>query len=93
MRKTMSRVTHFEISARDPEKVGSFYSNVFGWKINKWEGPVDYWLVTTGDTNSVGIDGGFYNPKETQFIGTINTIEVKDIDVSLKRCLKMVEKL
>lgn len=83
----MSRVTHFEISAKDPQKVGSFYSNVFEWKVNKWEGPVDYWLVSTGDPNSVGIDGGFYNPKDTPFSGTINTIEVKVIDFSLKKLI------
>ena len=32
----MSSVTHFEISANDPEKAVEFYKQVFGWEINKW---------------------------------------------------------
>ena len=52
----MSRVLHFEIYATDPEAAVAFYSTVFGWKITKWEGPFDYWLVATGD--GPGIDGG-----------------------------------
>lgn len=25
------------------------YESVFGWKIQKWDGPVEYWMVTTGN--------------------------------------------
>jgi uncharacterized protein len=52
----MPRVVHFEIHASDPEVLVSFYSTVFGWKISKWEGPVEYWVVGTGE--GPGIDGG-----------------------------------
>ncbi|MGZ7136310.1 MAG: VOC family protein, partial [Methanobacterium sp.] len=38
----MPRVVHFEIPADDPERAIEFYKNVFGWKIDKWEGPFDY---------------------------------------------------
>ncbi len=41
----MPRVVHFEINADDPERAAKFYQNVFGWKIKKWEGPIDYWLA------------------------------------------------
>jgi predicted enzyme related to lactoylglutathione lyase len=44
----MNRPVHFEIHAEDPERAASFYSELFGWKITKWDGPVDYWLVSTG---------------------------------------------
>ena len=47
---------HFEILARAPDSLVTFYRNVFGWTIEKWEGPVDYWLVRTGD-EVLGIDG------------------------------------
>lgn len=33
---------HFDIPADNPEKMAKFYQDVFGWKINKWEGPMDY---------------------------------------------------
>jgi uncharacterized protein len=52
----MARVVHFEIHAANPEAAAKFYSTIFGWQITKWEGPVDYWLVATGEGR--GIDGG-----------------------------------
>ncbi len=44
----MPRVIHFEIPASDPERAAAFYKKTFGWKIEKWPGPTEYWLVTTG---------------------------------------------
>lgn len=75
----MNRITHFELASNDLEKTASFYRDVFGWQIQKWEGPVDYWLITTGDASTVGINGGLM-PADENFIGTINTVEVDDID-------------
>ena len=50
----MQRVIHFEIYTEDPEAVQPFYRDVFGWKFKKFEGgPIEYWLVTTGDDNYV----------------------------------------
>ena len=50
----MPRVIHFEIPTDDPERAAKFYRNVFGWEIQKWDGPVEYWLVTTGDEDQPG---------------------------------------
>jgi len=52
-----SRVVHFEIPARDPQRANAFYSNVFGWAVHKWRGPEDYWLLTTGPDDEPGING------------------------------------
>jgi predicted enzyme related to lactoylglutathione lyase len=52
----MPRVVHFEIHSADPDAPATFYSRVFGWKIVKWDGPVEYWVVQTGE--GPGIDGG-----------------------------------
>jgi uncharacterized protein len=54
----MPRVVHFEIPATDPERAVQFYRDVFGWEISRWEGPEDYWLVTTGPQGEMGINGG-----------------------------------
>lgn len=54
----MARVVHFEIHADDPERAVKFYSACFGWEFHKWEGPIDYWLITTGTKEEIGIDGG-----------------------------------
>lgn len=37
----MSRVIHFEIHADDPGRAAGFYGEVFGWEVQKWDGPVD----------------------------------------------------
>ena len=37
----MGRLIQFEIHAEDPERAAEFYREVFGWGIQKWEGPVD----------------------------------------------------
>ena len=82
----MNRFTHFELVSDDLEKTAAFYREVFGWQIQKWEGPVDYWLVNTGDTSTPGINGGLM-PTGGDFSGTINTIEVEDIDASIAKVL------
>ncbi|MFN8423956.1 MAG: VOC family protein [Anaerolineae bacterium] len=54
----MSRPVHFEIHAADPERMAAFYTNLFGWTVQKWDGPMDYWMVRTGAEGEPGIDGG-----------------------------------
>ncbi len=71
----MLRVTHFEISADDPERAIKFYADAFGWKIKKWEGPMDYWLITTGPEDQPGIDGGLMK-REHPGASITNTIDV-----------------
>ena len=82
----MNRFTHFELATDDLEKTAAFYRAVFGWQIHKWEGPVDYWLVDTGDASTPGINGGLM-PAGGPFHGTVNTIEVEDIDAAIAKVL------
>jgi predicted enzyme related to lactoylglutathione lyase len=82
----MNRFTHFELATDDLEKTAAFYREVFGWKVEKWEGPVDYWLVTSGDEKTPGINGGLMQTGGG-FTGTINTIEVENIDAALAKAL------
>ncbi len=78
----MDRVVHFEINAPEPEKVQDFYAHVFGWEIAKWEGPEDYWLVTTGDDGAPGINGGLMTARDGT-PRTVVTVEVDDLDASM----------
>lgn len=80
----MNRVVHFEIGAKDPGKAVEFYSEVFGWEIKKWEGPMEYWMVMTGSHDKPGIDGGIMR-KEKDMPGVVNTVEVPSVDEFLKR--------
>lgn len=79
----MSRVIHFEISADDPERVATFYRTLFGWTIDRWDGPAPYWVVTTGPTDQPGINGGIFVRQGP--VGHVNTIDVADIDAFLRK--------
>ena len=80
----MNRFTHFELVTNDFEKTAAFYRDVFGWQIEKWAGPVDYWTVMTGDKDTPGINGGLM-AAGGPFSGTVNTIEVEDIDAAIAK--------
>lgn len=80
----MTRVIHFEIGARDPEQSAAFYTDVFGWSFEKWDGPDAYWLVSTGDGETPGINGGLM-PAHDDFPRTINTIHVDSVDAYAER--------
>jgi predicted enzyme related to lactoylglutathione lyase len=75
----MPRPVHFEISADDMERAKEFYEQVFGWRIEKWEGPIEYWNIMTGEESETGIDGGLMR-REEQPPGTVNTIDVPNLD-------------
>jgi predicted enzyme related to lactoylglutathione lyase len=74
----MSKVVHFEVMAEDPARATEFYSKVFGWEITKWDGPQDYWLVTTGAEDQPGINGGIAKSQGQAM--TVNTVDVSSVD-------------
>lgn len=77
----MGRVVHFEIPAENPERALKFYETVFGWKTQKWDGPMDYWVVNTGE-ETLGINGGImprHDPNQPLCV----TIAVENLDNSL----------
>jgi len=54
----MPKIVHFELNAEDPLRAKSFYEKVFDWKIEKSEMPMDYWMITAGPEEELGINGG-----------------------------------
>jgi len=83
----MGRIVHFENAIDDPENAAEFYSAAFGWTIQKWDGPIEYWTVSTGAQETPGIDGGFFRAQD-EYQGTINTIEVDSVDESLEKIIQ-----
>ena len=73
----MLRVVHFELPADDPERAVSFYEQAFGWTVQKWDGPIDYWLVMTGEEGVPGIDGAIARREDGAT--TTNTIDVPSV--------------
>lgn len=76
----MPRVVHFDLSAADPERAKKFYDQVFGWKFEKWSGPMDYWLISTGGDKQPGINGGLRRRERGTPANTVNTIDVPSVD-------------
>ena len=82
----MGRVIHFEIHAEDPDRAIKFYEDVFGWQVQKWDGPVDYWLITTGPDAEAGINGAIIRrmaseqPEGQGPSAFVNTIQVSSIE-------------
>jgi len=80
----MPRVVHFEIHADDPQRAAKFYHDVFDWQVNKWEGPQDYWLVTTGSGSEPGIDGAILRRMQPingdSVIAYVCTVDVPSVD-------------
>ena len=83
----MPRVVHFEIHAADPERGVKFYERVFGWTFQKWEGPMEYWLITTGPDSEPGINGGLLRRQGEidgqAVIAYVCTIGVDDLDATM----------
>jgi predicted enzyme related to lactoylglutathione lyase len=82
----MARVVHFEIHAADPDRAGNFYKKLFDWQFQKWEGPMDYWLITTGPNEQPGINGGLVRRQGEidgqAVIAYVCTVDVADVDAS-----------
>jgi uncharacterized protein len=78
----MSRIIHFEIPSDDPERLANFYRKAFGWKIEKWPGPMEYFMVNTGAEGQPGINGGMMR-KQSPVTGTTNTIGVESVDAAV----------
>lgn len=56
----MPRPIHFEIHADNPDRAIAFYQAVLGWSFTKWDGPMPYWMVSTGPESEPGINGGLH---------------------------------
>ena len=86
----MNKVTHFEIPFDDQARAEKFYSDVFGWQINKFEG-MDYWLVTTVPCDESmmpkeagAINGGLTKRDETSKNPVI-VVDVPNMEEHLKK--------
>jgi hypothetical protein len=82
-------IIHFEIPANDVEKMKKFYSDLFGWKIEKLP-TMEYYSVTTvpmdekGNLLRPGVNGGLYK-KEQRQQQPVNYIYVESVDEYSKK--------
>jgi predicted enzyme related to lactoylglutathione lyase len=74
----MSSIVWFEIPADDIERARKFYGSLFGWKIEKFPGDMDYWHIDTG-SNDVTRDGGMMKRQHPQQ-GITSYIDVSSVE-------------
>jgi predicted enzyme related to lactoylglutathione lyase len=82
----MGRVVHFEIHASDMDRAERFYTEVFGWDAQRFDGPIDYRLLNTGPNSETGIDGALVE-RRVEVNGDavtayVCTIQVEDIEAT-----------
>ncbi|MGB5107865.1 MAG: VOC family protein [Candidatus Zixiibacteriota bacterium] len=78
----ISRGIHFEIHVFDADRASKFYADTFGWKFDKWDGPMEYWLISTGEAAEPGINGGMMRRRDP--MGNVyNTVAISSIDKSI----------
>jgi predicted enzyme related to lactoylglutathione lyase len=91
-------IIHFEIPATDFEKLKQFYTGLFGWKIEKYPGPMEYWMIQTvpvdekGMLLRPGVNGGMVK-KERPEQKPVNYISVESIDESMEKVKRLGGKI
>jgi hypothetical protein len=83
MKHEINEIVHFEIPAKNPERLRKFYTDVFGWKFkNSAARNLQYWNITTGTKHSPGVTGGLYKRGSENQI-PVNYISTPDLEESM----------
>jgi predicted enzyme related to lactoylglutathione lyase len=94
-------IVHFEIPADQPERAVKFYRELFGWKIDRYEGAevgMEYWMLQTVPTDAEGmptrpgVNGGLMR---RMFPGQalVNYIAVPNVDEFVKKAERLGAKV
>ncbi len=94
-----SRVVHFELPADNVERAKGFYQKAFGWDISQQPG-MEYHMVGTAEidqktrmpTQPGAINGGM-TKRNNEVKNTVITIDVPDIEATLKNVEKLGGKM
>ncbi len=76
-------VVHFEIIARDPDLIRTYYHDLFGWEYDS-DNQVNYSIVTR-DQSEPGIGGGIGEAPEGYSGHATFYVEVPDVEAALAK--------
>ncbi|MDX6667419.1 MAG: uncharacterized protein QOK04_799 [Solirubrobacteraceae bacterium] len=79
-------VVHFEVIGKDGDKLRSFYSDLFDWKINS-DNPMNYGIVdreSNVNADGIGIGGGIGGYPEAPSHVTFY-VEMPDVEAALSK--------
>jgi predicted enzyme related to lactoylglutathione lyase len=79
-------VVHFEVIGADSERLRSYYSELFGWKIDT-DNPLNYGVVERNlNADGVGIGGGVAQSPRPDYPGHVTFyVEVPDVEAALAK--------
>jgi hypothetical protein len=83
-------IVHFEIPADNIEDLKKFYGALFGWKIEKMPGPVEYYSIETVPVKKKslperpGVNGGLMKKQNPEH-KPVNYIAVESVDEYIKK--------
>src|SRR5262245_30441478 len=86
-----ANVVWFEIPADNVERAKKFYSALFGWKIKKFPGGMEYWHIDTGGEDA-SPDGGMMARKFPEQAVT-NYVLVPSVDKAAAKVEKLGGKI
>jgi len=81
----MPTITHFDIPADDIKRAKKFYTDLFGWKIERMPGPMEYYgISTTNEKGEIGVGGGMAK-RNSPADRITNYIDVPSVDEYLSK--------
>lgn len=91
--KTPASIVWFEIPADNVERARKFYNSLFGWKINRFPGPMakPYWHIDTGGGDQTP-DGGMLERQHPGH-GITNYVSVPSVDKAAAKVEKLGGKI
>ena len=85
---TPASIVWFEVPADNVERAKKFYGELFGWKIEKFPGPMEYWHIDTGGGDDTP-DGGLLKRQNPGQQGITNYIGVASVDQFVTKVQKL----
>ena len=85
-KKQDASIVWFEIPANNVERAKKFYGDVFGWKIERFPGPQEYWHIDTGGADETP-DGALKKRKDAEepVINYVNVNSVTDFAAKIEK--------
>ncbi len=87
-------IIHFDLPASDIEKTRKFYVDLFGWKITKFPGGMEYYNIETVPTDEKGnllrpgVNGGLYK-RDMPEQQPVNYVNVESVDEYSKKVVAL----
>ena len=81
-----NEIVHYEIPAKNAQKLSKFYSSVFGWKFkDSGMKGMKYWLIEMGSAKPKGFlsSGGMYKRMRSE--RPVNYVGTKNIDSTIRK--------